>query len=161
MYQQLEIGWKSKNGIGFLLVLWGWSLIFQIIPTIHVFQVIGFGFEFKDFVVVISLFLSTSIILMSLIAATLDNLYETNQILTRGFRKATTWILFLGLMYEIGYLLAMPVIFVLDPVVSVPLISSIKTNPLVSFVISLLSGLAFAFVIEGITELLPESFKLK
>jgi hypothetical protein len=155
MASQISFTWKSKQGIGIILSLIGWTIIFQIIPIIHTFDVLNFGVNFDEQLIIVTGMFLTTVCLVALIGSSLENLYSESEMYSEGLAKVTLLLFIIMICYEVGYLLAVPFLGALSPFLQIDLIANLEG--LTAYVVSILLALALPAMFWGVTEVIPDT----
>ena len=154
MASNISFTWKSKPGIGIILLLIGWTIIFQVIPIIHTFDILNFGKNLDEQIIILSGILVTTVCLVALIGSSLENLYPESEIYSEGLIKVTLLLFIVLICYEFGYLMAVPFLGALSPFLQIKLIANL--DAITSYVVSILFALVLPGIFWGITEIIPE-----
>ncbi|OLS23730.1 MAG: hypothetical protein HeimC3_23730 [Candidatus Heimdallarchaeota archaeon LC_3] len=155
MLSQVSFTWKSKQGIGILFLLIGWTIIFQVIPVIHTIDVLNFGNNFDEQLIIFSGIFLTTVFLVAIIGSSLENLYSDSEMYSEGLVKVTLLLFIIMICYEVGYLFAVPFLGVLSPFLQIDIIADLEG--ISAYVVSILLALILPALFWGISETIPES----
>ncbi|MHA1991229.1 MAG: hypothetical protein ACW981_07790 [Candidatus Hodarchaeales archaeon] len=155
MSSQVLFTWRSNQGIGILVSLVGWSLLFQVIPIIHAFEVLNFGSNLNEQIIILTSILLTSVILTALISSILENLSSEDELYSKGLGNFTFPLVIILGFYEFGYLFALPIMEFLSPFLSLDIISQL--SGINAYIASVVISLTLTGIVWGISEFLPTS----
>ncbi|MFW9929947.1 MAG: hypothetical protein ACFFD1_11195 [Candidatus Thorarchaeota archaeon] len=154
MSMSLNISWKSKQGLTFIFLTLGWSIIFQIIPTLDTFNVMNFGKTNEESLIIIIGLIFAIVSLMSINISTVENFSSENNI-SDNLAKLTIILFITMIAYEVGFVFAVPIIEASLPFINPNLLST--TTPPFSFVVSIVIGICFSASIWVISEIYYKS----
>ena len=155
MASQIRFSWGSNQGLGLLASLIGWSLLFQIIPVFHVFTILNLGNTFNEQIIIVFVVILTTVTLTALTASILENLSTEDEMYSQGLIKVTFILFIVMITYEIGYLLAIPIMDFLSPFLGIEFIAGLEG--LNAYISSLVISLVFPGLIWGISETIISS----
>jgi hypothetical protein len=155
MSSQVLFTWRSNQGIGILVSLIGWSLLFQVIPIIHAFEILNFGSNPNEQIIMLTSIILTTVILTALISSILENLSSEDELYSKGLSNFTFPLIIILVFYELGYLFALPIMEFLSPFLSLDIISQL--SGIDAYITSVIISLALTGIVWGISEIFPKS----
>jgi hypothetical protein len=154
---QIAFSWQTKKGLGILILIGGWALIFQVIPIYHALNFLNIGQNATDWLPLSGTVLLFVILLTALISTILENWGEQSKLYQEGLTQVHILIVPVLVVYTVGYLIAIPVFDILAPFVQQDILRNL--TGWVGFLASLIIGTLLIIALWLFSEAFPKKEK--
>ena len=114
---KVQFSWNNQKGIGIILLFFGWSFIMQIPAIYYNYLIIKVTVSENDWLVFASTIVFVTVLLGAMTSTIYENLFNP---FDRVLVNVHTVVLSSFVIFYVFYLLATPVVLIVEPFLSLP-----------------------------------------